>query len=69
MEDFGYPPQFPPEEEEVVEKSDGIEMKDKTKGKKVIICFNAIVLVVTNTLYFLFSYKLHLENKFNSVVL
>ncbi|XP_041358320.1 leucine--tRNA ligase, cytoplasmic-like [Gigantopelta aegis] len=34
MEDFGYPPQFPPEEEDVIEKNEDFEMKDKTKGKK-----------------------------------
>lgn len=40
MELYGYPPQFPDEEEEKKEKpktSDEIIIKDKTKGKKVRI--------------------------------
>lgn len=36
MADFGYPPEFPPEEEEgEPEEEKEITIKDKSKGKKV----------------------------------
>lgn len=36
MADFGYPPQFPPEEEEARPDDKEVEVgKDKSKGKKV----------------------------------
>ncbi|XP_048776266.2 leucine--tRNA ligase, cytoplasmic-like [Ostrea edulis] len=34
MADYGYPPEFPPEEEEVQEEEKEITIKDKSKGKK-----------------------------------
>lgn len=38
MADYGYPPEFPPEEEEVQEEEKEITIKDKSKGKKVSMC-------------------------------
>jgi hypothetical protein len=39
MSDYGYPPDFPPEEEEVQEEEKEITIKDKSKGKKVRMCY------------------------------
>ena len=44
--DFGFPPQFPPEEEEEPPAVKEVEMgKDKSKGKKV--CVDVVLVVVS----------------------
>jgi len=71
MEDFGYPPNFPKEEEAVaaeeVQSSDPV-IKDKAKGKKVNT-FSSVnsILSPQSTQYFLLS-QLNTFSSVNSIL-
>lgn len=46
MEEFGFPPNFPDKEEPIIIESSDVEIKDKSKGKKVFkICAFTIYLM------------------------